>query len=630
MKELRVKEMEIQNFKGIEKLTLTPKKYNKIVGENATGKTSVFHAFSWLLTGKNIDGDAKFIFTPLDKKGNVIYGSEPLVRVDFGDFAIQKILQEKWTKETKEKKSEFNGYSIQYSYEVGDEIKICKKSEFESFIESNIGDSYKIEILSSTDFFSNILHWTDKRNILIERIDDIDKIESDILKKDKQFKTIADIQDKSKEQDKLKSQKANLEKEKKEVETRIKEVKIGFPEEEVLEDKDILEKYAQKNKEREDISKEYLQKYDSFIDKVEELKKQELDLSVNSNSGDKEVYKDLKNAEKDTLNKKGERSKLKKSLEEYSGLFQTQEDINKALETARKQYGELLRKNEPDEKICSKCGQDLPLSIFKEKKDKTLDHLKRKGEGLKLEEDTIREEIDKVQREITLLDSEIIQLERVEKKLRDKYNESLKTNKAEGSINKLKEEIAKIDIKMNEFKKERNDKITKIDIEILDVSKIMESFDKYKEKKDRLNVLSEKLSKIDLTLGEIKERLKLLESFIILRCEDIEKRVNKLFKMANFKLFNVFLNGNIEECCDTVFNGVPFKELNTGSKVLVGLDIIYSMSEFYNISLPVFVDNTESITSDFENGQSQLFLLKAENNVDKLKVISSDSIKGVY
>jgi len=176
MKELRVKEMEIQNFKGIEKLTLTPKKYNKIVGENATGKTSVFHAFSWLLTGKNIDGDAKFIFTPLDKKGNVIYGSEPLVRVDFGDFAIQKILQEKWTKETKEKKSEFNGYSIQYSYEVGDEIKICKKSEFESFIESNIGDSYKIEILSSTDFFSNILHWTDKRNILIERIDDINSL----------------------------------------------------------------------------------------------------------------------------------------------------------------------------------------------------------------------------------------------------------------------------------------------------------------------------------------------------------------------------------------------------------------------------------------------------------------------
>ena len=52
----------------------------------------------------------------------------------------------------------------------------------------------------------------------------------------------------------------------------------------------------------------------------------------------------------------------------------------------------------------------------------------------------------------------------------------------------------------------------------------------------------------------------------------------------------------MEERCDVVFDGVPYMGLNNGAKINVGIDIINTLSRHYDVTVPLFVDNAESVT----------------------------------
>ena len=65
-----------------------------------------------------------------------------------------------------------------------------------------------------------------------------------------------------------------------------------------------------------------------------------------------------------------------------------------------------------------------------------------------------------------------------------------------------------------------------------------------------------------------------------------------------FKLFDQQqVNGQEVECCETTYKGVVFGTLNTAAKILVGIDIINTLSAHYGVSAPIFLDNRESVTS---------------------------------
>src|SRR5690606_8155817 len=81
------------------------------------------------------------------------------------------------------------------------------------------------------------------------------------------------------------------------------------------------------------------------------------------------------------------------------------------------------------------------------------------------------------------------------------------------------------------------------------------------------------------------------------KSEELENRVNSMFKFAKFKLFKPLINGGEEPTCQTTYNGVPFSDLNTAGKILVGIDIINTLSAHYGVVAPVFLDNRESVSA---------------------------------
>ena len=68
-------------------------------------------------------------------------------------------------------------------------------------------------------------------------------------------------------------------------------------------------------------------------------------------------------------------------------------------------------------------------------------------------------------------------------------------------------------------------------------------------------------------------------------------------------------------------DGVPYGSLNNGMKINVGIDIINTLSRHYGVTVPLFVDNAESVTK----------LEKADAQVIRLVVSAEDKeLRCVY
>ena len=73
---IKLIELTIENFKGIESLVIDFAKTTHISGKNGTGKTTVFDAYSWLLWDKDSSNRKDFNIKPINENGDVIHNVE--------------------------------------------------------------------------------------------------------------------------------------------------------------------------------------------------------------------------------------------------------------------------------------------------------------------------------------------------------------------------------------------------------------------------------------------------------------------------------------------------------------------------------------------------------------------------
>jgi hypothetical protein len=96
-------------------------------------------------------------------------------------------------------------------------------------------------------------------------------------------------------------------------------------------------------------------------------------------------------------------------------------------------------------------------------------------------------------------------------------------------------------------------------------------------------------------LADIEKIEFTIQNFIREKVNLLEGRINGMFETVRFRLFDVQINGGIVECCDTLVDGVPWQDANNAAKINSGIDIINVLSNFYDVSAPVWVDNAESV-----------------------------------
>ena len=172
--------LKLKNFKGIKSLELKADGEDlKIYGENATGKTSIYDAFLWLLFDKDSQNKADFAIKTLDKDNNVIHHLDHEVEGTFDvggeQIVLRKVYRERWVKKRGSATEEFSGHERDH-YIDGVPVK---KREYDERV-AQVAPEDRFKLLTSPTYFNEQLHWQDRRQALLEVCGDIS--DEDVIK----------------------------------------------------------------------------------------------------------------------------------------------------------------------------------------------------------------------------------------------------------------------------------------------------------------------------------------------------------------------------------------------------------------------------------------------------------------
>lgn len=166
IKKVKLLSIHIQNFKGCKDRNIEFGEKTRIFGANATGKTTIFDSFKWLLFGRDSLGNSDFDVRPLDKDGkmidNIEISVEAKISVGGDEYDLKKTQKQKWVKKRGTGITEFQGNVNEF------EINGYPKSqkEFKEFIAGIIDEEIFTLITDPAAF--NALPWKKQREILMK------------------------------------------------------------------------------------------------------------------------------------------------------------------------------------------------------------------------------------------------------------------------------------------------------------------------------------------------------------------------------------------------------------------------------------------------------------------------------
>ena len=190
MKRVILKELSLENFKGIKAFEGSFGDTTDIYGENGTGKTTIADAFFWLLFDNDSEDKKDFDIKPIDSGGNVMHGLESKVtgtlEIDGRLIILQKVYKEKWTKRRGESEKVFTGNETLYFV---NDVPV-KKSEYQDTIKEIIQEDL-FKLITNPLYFSTKLKWQERRNILMQILGDIE--EQEVINSSVKLKELEDL-----------------------------------------------------------------------------------------------------------------------------------------------------------------------------------------------------------------------------------------------------------------------------------------------------------------------------------------------------------------------------------------------------------------------------------------------------
>ena len=171
MTEIKIKRLVLENFKCHSNLTLTFNGGNaSVYGDNASGKTSIYDALTWLLFGKDSQGNGEknIEIKPLDADGEVkdheaLTAVEAVLDVNGEELQLRRTYKEVWTTKRGSSTATFDGNTSEY-YVNG---VPCKKNAFQDKVNELVSED-TFRMLTSVSHFAAGISWQDRRAVLFQ------------------------------------------------------------------------------------------------------------------------------------------------------------------------------------------------------------------------------------------------------------------------------------------------------------------------------------------------------------------------------------------------------------------------------------------------------------------------------
>lgn len=645
---IKLNTLKIENFAGI-----TYKEFEfdgrdaKIHGANGTGKTTTATALQWLLFDKGLDGSTKsFNTVPVNSDNEEQYELVPTVEAEFSvnnqKLLLRKESRPKYTTNQKTNRKEYSRSRTKKQFINEEPVKV---TDFKNRIKDLI-DEDVFKLITNPAAF-NDLDWKKRRELLFDIADPIK--DEDIIKSNDELSNLAellsehDIETKKKIiGDKIKQ----INKEIQDIPTRINQETKGLEEVEPINEEELaeieseIEALKEQKLEVKNGSKE-IELKNKLADKESELKRMKENYS---SEVDNKIYtlQNKFNAEKSTVlnysskirinqrNIEHEKKRRKALLSNYHSI----ESNYKELQEKQFQYTAT--------DTCECCGQKLPDDQVEEVKQKALEKFnKEKSHDLEIlaqkksetleEGKKIKPVIDKLEAEIDKYQSYVeegnAKSKKIQNQIKDLENNQILFTETDEYKN-IKSEIESIQQERSNIQESIASSVEMIDEKIDELhaqkSKFNEQLISIASNERARKRIDELRSKEDKLLDEKEEyayQLYQLNLFTTTKISMLTKNINEKFDMAEFKLFNQLVNGELEETCITLVNGVEYGGgLNNAARINVGLDIINTLCKHYNVTAPIFIDNAESVTDIIDTDAQQIQLIVSENSKDLVMI----------
>lgn len=643
---INIKSLRLKNFKGIKDLTIDFGKTTNIFGDNATGKTTLFDAFTWLLFDKDSTDRKDFGIKTYDSNGEVIHGLdhevEGVLKVDGAELILKKTYKEKWTKRRGEAERQLTGHTTEYYI---NDVPVKKKDYTDKINE--LVDENIFKLVTNPLYFNMNLNWKDRRNILLEVVGDIS--DQDVMSASDKLKRLEDLLgDKSLEDFKkmILSKKKKLNEELKSIPYRIDELNNSI--EDINPDtldfrkrgivaaiKQIEESLMDNSKMHEGLMRER--------DKLFELKSKLREIEYNAKLDAEKPLRQLQNSLKQTEN---EKSQLDMELNMINNSLETKEDLIKTIEKElielREKWNQVNQEElhiPEDSFICPTCKRPFEehdiehkktemMTNFNQNKLKRLNEISSTGKRKKEMLEKIKTEAENL---MAKKKSVLSRLEALNKTIEQRRAEvenykpvvNLETNKEYIHIqNQIKELEPKLSSPVQAEKEieEHKAKKKELERELEEINNKLAHHEHNQKAKERIKELMNREKELANMIAELEGQEYLCEEFIRTKVDLLESRINSKFKNVRFKLFNTLVNGALEECCETLIDGVPFQDANNAAKINAGIDIINTLSKYYNFSAPVFIDNRESVNALIDCDSQIVNLIVSKDKTLKVEV----------
>lgn len=627
MKTVIIKRISFVNFKGFRELTIEfNREMTAILGRNGSGKTTVFDGFTWVLFGKDSKDRKSFDIKTLNAKGVAIprLPHEVSVILECGgeEIRLTRRYCEKWQKKRGEAEETFTGHEEERLYnDVPCSVKewnekiaaICPEQVFKFITNPSYFASQKPDV---------------QRAMLFDMAGNIS--DADLAADNPNFAALlASLTGKTMEEYKreIQAKKRRLKAEIEAIPERIDERKRDTPESTDFEA--IERELADKKKALADIDAQ-LTDISEAQKKINE-RKREIDRKIgdlNTNLSQRqwklkeEATAEYRKACADQSDLKYRIESLQKDIRRHSLYIDATE---KELEAHAREREVLIAEWQsikaetltfaPDSFNCPTCGRPLDVADIEKKQSEMTERFnKRKAEKLEanvshgktlkqIVEDKqkllaqAREALAKANADLEKLTSTTITVPTPvsEADLLTLYRDDAECIAIRKQIQDCHKELSDVEETAAPDSSELKEAKSILQGSIEELTKILAQKVLIERNRQRISELETQLRNQSQELAELEKTEFTIAQFSKARIEAVENRINSLFRIVRFKMFDQQINGGEIETCEAMVDGVPYSSLNNAMQVNAGLDIINAICHSKGISVPVFIDNAESV-----------------------------------
>lgn len=640
MKDIKIKQLRLENFKSHKSLCLDfGGNGASILGDNATGKTSIYDALTWLLFGKDSQGNGEknLEIKPIGSDGNVLDHNaltsvEVVLEVNGEKLTLLRTYREKWETRRGSSEAVFAGNTSEYAI---DGVPV-KKNGFQDKV-NELVDEDTFRLLTSTTYFANDISWQERRGILFKAAGVMD--DREILASDERFNAILDGMGKLSLEDykkKLLAEKKKFVGAKSEIPARISECQKTIEDMEGLDFNGAKAELEKLNAKKEEVSAQIMALDSGEADK-KALEILEAELELKALENENKAFRDRQMAGSLDVHSLNIRltalnSRITMRERSFTNEVQYMEDLDKQIAGCREQW----MRTEAETFVCGNCptcGQNLPadqlqaaMEQFEAKKKQRLGEILSGANKLKETRaqaehrfEQFREELNAMKAEREELQAEIAAAEKNTATAEDMADYCKRKEEIQFRIAMLNNQLREIQDNVAGLKAKLRQEVSEISRQISEQMGIVGKEGVLDYTRQRIAQLREDAKNAAECLEAIEGMLFCLDEYSRYKVRFVEESINSMFRIAKFRLFREQANGGIEDRCDVVYDGVPYISVNNGMKINLGIDIINTLSQVYGVRVPLFIDNAESVTR-FEKCDSQVIRLVVSEADKELRV----------